>query len=72
MKDVLGVVAATMPDAVTTRGMAIDVEVRGELTKGMSVVDARAQAKKSNVDLAIDVQVPRVREYIDRILRQSR
>jgi inosine-uridine nucleoside N-ribohydrolase len=73
LKDVLGVVAAALPEVVTTRSMAIDVEVRGELTKGMSVVDARANpAKPTNVDLAIDVQVPRVRDYINRMLGRAR
>jgi inosine-uridine nucleoside N-ribohydrolase len=73
LKDVLGVVAAAHPELLTTRTLAVDVEVRGELTKGMSVVDARPQpARSPNVDLAIDVQVPHVREYIHRILGQSR
>jgi inosine-uridine nucleoside N-ribohydrolase len=73
LKDVLGVAAAAMPDVITTRSMPVDVEIGGELTKGMSVVDARSYSdQKRNVDLATDVHVPRIREYIDRILRASR
>lgn len=72
LKDVLGVVAATMPGALSTRSMFVDVEVRGELTRGMSVVDARPHAHpKANVDLAISVDVSAVREYIGRLLNDT-
>src|SRR5437763_3059078 len=41
LKDVLGVIALTRPAALATRQFPVDVETRGELTRGMSVVDAR-------------------------------
>src|SRR5205085_6012606 len=41
LKDVLGVVAASVPTGVTTEAHHVDVETRGDLTRGMTVVDAR-------------------------------
>src|SRR5205085_10350097 len=41
LKDVLGIVAVAEPSALTTRPMPADVETKGELTRGMSVFDAR-------------------------------
>jgi inosine-uridine nucleoside N-ribohydrolase len=72
LKDVLGVAAVSLPNVLTTKSLPIDVETRGELTRGMSVVDARAeQHGKANVDLAVGVEVPAVREYIHRILKRT-
>jgi purine nucleosidase len=72
LKDVLGVAAVTMPNVLTTKPLAVDVETRGELTRGMSVVDARTeQPAKANVDLAVGVEVPAVRDYIRRILSRT-
>jgi inosine-uridine nucleoside N-ribohydrolase len=72
LKDVLGVVAASHPAMVSTRPMSVDVETRGELTRGMTVVDARPQTRaKPNVDLAVGVDVTAVRDYIDQTLRRS-
>jgi inosine-uridine nucleoside N-ribohydrolase len=69
LKDVLGVAAVALPGAISTRPLAVDVETRGELTRGMSVVDARPTAPKPNVDLAVGVDVQAVRDYMARILR---
>ena len=50
LKDVLGVAAVAMPAKFTFESHYVDVELRGELTKGMSVVDARpAPASTANV-----------------------
>ena len=70
LKDVLGVVAVALPGRSSTRPMAVDVETRGELTRGMSVVDARP-GPKPNVDLAVGVDVQAVRDYMTRILRST-
>ncbi len=54
----------------TTRLVAADVEVRGELTRGMSVFDTRwASSAKPNVELATGVDVQAVRQYIQRTLK---
>lgn len=70
LKDVIGVVAAAVPSALETKPMAVDVETRGELTRGMSVVDSRRnRTALSNVEMAVDVDVSAVRDYITRVLR---
>jgi inosine-uridine nucleoside N-ribohydrolase len=72
MKDVLGVVATALPGALTTRPMVVDVETRGELTRGMSVVDSRAHVRNQpNVELAVGVDVTGVRDYIGGLLRET-
>jgi inosine-uridine nucleoside N-ribohydrolase len=72
LKDVLAVVAVSLPGALTTKPMIVDVETRGDLTRGMSVVDARPQAQgTANVDLAVAVDVPAVRDYMGRILHST-
>jgi inosine-uridine nucleoside N-ribohydrolase len=70
LKDVLGVVAVALPGALSTRHLHVDVETRGELTRGMSVVDHRPlTTARANVDLAVGVDSEAVRSYIDRVLR---
>jgi purine nucleosidase len=55
---------------LTARPASVDVETRGELTRGMLVVDTRPEHKSEpNVDMAIAIDVEAVREYIDRVLR---
>jgi inosine-uridine nucleoside N-ribohydrolase len=72
LKDVLGVVAVSLRGVVGTRPMAVDVETRGELTRGMSVVDVRwTTTAKPNVELAMGVDVQAVRDYIKRTLTLS-
>jgi inosine-uridine nucleoside N-ribohydrolase len=71
LKDVLGVVALALSNALTVKPMVVDVETRGELTRGMSVIDTRRlHSATPNLDLAVDVNVPTVREYISRTLGQ--
>jgi inosine-uridine nucleoside N-ribohydrolase len=72
LKDVLGLVAVVMPEALTIKEVAVDVETRGELTRGMTVIDVRPERKgQANIDLAVDLDVRPVRQYIDRVLRQT-
>ncbi len=69
LQDVLGLIPLVMPKALTTRPVAADVEPRGELTRGMSVFDVRwGSTAKQNIELATGVDVPAVRQYIQRIL----
>jgi purine nucleosidase len=52
--------------------MPVDVETRGELTRGMSVIDARPEpAAAPNVQLATGVDGGAVRTYIRAILDRS-
>ena len=69
LKDVLGVVAAGLPDALQTRHMRVDVETRGELTRGMAVFDERPWSQaKPNVDLVYEADTAAVRRYLNRVL----
>jgi inosine-uridine nucleoside N-ribohydrolase len=67
LKDVLGIVAVSLPSALTTRPMKVDVEVRGELTRGMTVVDTRA-GTTPNVEMAVGVDSTLVRQYVKQML----
>jgi inosine-uridine nucleoside N-ribohydrolase len=72
LKDVLGIAAVALPGAVSVKPMAVDVETRGELTRGMSVVDSRSGGTaRPNVDLAIGADVEAVRRYVERILSSA-
>lgn len=72
LKDVLGVLAVAQQGALKTRPMAVDVEVRGELTRGMSVVDQRPwERPETNVEVAVEVDGKAVRAYMDRVLQAA-
>jgi inosine-uridine nucleoside N-ribohydrolase len=72
LKDVLGIAALVVPEALRTRSVSVDVELRGELTRGMSVVDQRPwRSATTNVHLAVEVDSQAVRAYIDRILQRA-
>ena len=72
LKDVLGIVAAALPGTVTSEAHYVDVESRGELTRGMTVVDTRPQpAGPANARVVNDVAVADVRHYMERILKQA-
>lgn len=72
LKDVLGIIALGRPSALTMRHLHVDVETRGQLTRGMSVVDARVDSNaRPNVHLAVDVDVSAVRDYIDDSLHRA-
>lgn len=72
LKDVLGVIAVAMPQALETRSVTVDVEARGELTRGMLVIDQRSWLHPhSNADLVHHVDGQGVRDYIFRILAKG-
>jgi inosine-uridine nucleoside N-ribohydrolase len=69
LQDVLGILAVVQPEILTLRPAVVDVETRGELTRGMSVFDVRwGAAAKPNVDVATGVDLSGVRQYIARTL----
>jgi inosine-uridine nucleoside N-ribohydrolase len=69
LQDVMGLVALTLPGSIRTRRVVVDVETRGELTRGMSVFDVRwSCTTKPNVEVVTDVEVPSARQYILRTL----
>jgi inosine-uridine nucleoside N-ribohydrolase len=70
--DVLGAVALARPGTITTHPAHVDVETRGELTSGMSVIDLSPRPPSAaNVELATDVDVGAVRMYIKDVLASS-
>lgn len=70
LKDVLGVAAVALPGCVTAESRVADVETKGELTKGMLVVDARKQpVGLPNVQVGVEAAVGEIRQYIDRVLK---
>ncbi len=72
LKDVLGIVAAVRPDTLTREEFPIDVETRGQLTRGMTVIDARPnRSSRANARLVTNVSVAEVRHYIQSILRTA-
>jgi inosine-uridine nucleoside N-ribohydrolase len=72
LKDVLGTVAVAVPGAVSSEPHHIDVETRGELTRGMTVIDARAAPGRApNARLATGVAVADVRGYILKTLKHA-
>lgn len=70
LKDVLGVCVLACREAFQARPMTVDVETRGELTRGMLVVDLTPHRAPPNVDMVIDVHIPTVREHLHRIFRR--
>src|SRR5437868_2059221 len=65
LKDVLGTVAVSVAGCVSSEPHYVDVETRGDLTRGMTVVDARqGRTAAVNARLATGVAVPEVRAYI--------
>ena len=72
LQDVLGIVAVAQPGLLTTKPIYVDVETRGELTRGMTIFDTRwACAAKPNVDVAVGVDVKGVRTYISDVLERA-
>jgi inosine-uridine nucleoside N-ribohydrolase len=72
LKDVLGILAVAHPEAIKTKPMPVDVETRGDLTRGMMVVDQRPwRSGGANVNLAIEVDIQAVRDYIGHTLGRA-
>jgi inosine-uridine nucleoside N-ribohydrolase len=70
---VVGLAALACPSAFTTRPIPADVERRGDLTRGMSVFDTRwATPARPNIDLATDVDLAMVRQYLLQTLSAAR
>jgi inosine-uridine nucleoside N-ribohydrolase len=72
LKDVLGVAAVALPGSVTTEDRVADVETKGELTRGMLVVDSRrTTVGRPNAQVGIDAAVGEIRQYIGRVLKNA-
>ncbi len=72
LKDVLGIAAVALPGAIVTEERCIDIETRGELTRGMLVVDARKlPACRPNALVGVEAAIGEIRQYVDRILKSA-
>ena len=71
LKDVLAVAAVSLPGSVQAEERHVDIETRGEITRGMMVVDTRKSAGRPNAQVGIEVAVGEIRQYIDRILEAA-
>ena len=72
LNDVLAVAVASRPGSVASHPAVVDVETRGELTRGMSVFDSRwGITTRPNVDVVTTVDVQAVRGYILKTLQRE-
>ena len=70
LKDVLGVAALALPGCITTETRPADVETKGELTRGMLVVDSRKNpGTMPDVRVGVDAAIGEIRQYIERVLK---
>ena len=74
MHDPLAIGAAIDPTLITTKPVAADVEISGELTRGMTVADWRGLWKRGpNAQVALEVDAPRfLRAFFDAMERLAR
>ena len=71
MHDPLAVAVALDPSLVTTKALPVDVETRGELTRGQTLADFRGTPGRIGVALEVDAQRFR-RDYLAAIARLAR
>jgi len=72
LKDVLGIALISKPEYFTMESRIADVETRGDITRGMFVVDARkTPVGLPNVEIATDCNIAEVRNYFTHILREA-
>jgi purine nucleosidase len=68
MHDPLAVAVALDPSLVVTRALPVDVETRGELTRGQTLADFRGAAGR--IGVALEVDAPRFRaDYLAAVER---
>jgi purine nucleosidase len=70
--DTVALLSVTSPELFRTQPMAGDVETKGELTTGATVFDRRrVPAWRCNMDVAVDMNAPKVVEKIVHYLDQA-
>ncbi len=66
---VTGVAAVSMSECFTTESLMVDIEIQGELTRGMSVVDARwSSLGSANVDLVVEMNAGLIHDSLMQLL----
>jgi inosine-uridine nucleoside N-ribohydrolase len=72
LKDVLAVAAIALPGSIGVEDKCVDIETKGELTRGMLVVDERKHGVgPPNVHLAHEAAIGEIRQWMERILKQA-
>jgi inosine-uridine nucleoside N-ribohydrolase len=70
--EAVAVAAAIHPEFVTTEPLPVDVEVEGALTYGATVIDRRPRTlDRPNMDVAVDINVRAVTEFIQSGLQRG-
>lgn len=64
LADAFGVACAVNPVWFKSRPASVDVETRGELTRGMAVIDQRRQRKAPNVDWVYEADLTAIRGWL--------
>jgi inosine-uridine nucleoside N-ribohydrolase len=72
LPEVVALAAAVQPRLFDSEMMAVDIELEGRLTRGMTVIDRRSTSQwKRNVAVATDVDTQGVLDYLSRVLGAS-
>ncbi len=70
LREVVALAAVVRPSLFRLQPLQVDVEVQGELTRGMTVFERRAHlSAKSNAAVALDVDAQGVVDYMTRLLQ---
>lgn len=72
LPEVLAVASVAHPELFELTPMTIDIELQGELTRGMTVFDRRGLPHwKENVEVITDAELTGVNDYMLRLIRSS-
>jgi inosine-uridine nucleoside N-ribohydrolase len=72
LDELVALAAVSRPRLCETRSLSVDVETRGELTRGMTVFDRRGIPRwQANIDAALDVDAQGVLDYLSSIVAGS-
>jgi inosine-uridine nucleoside N-ribohydrolase len=72
LHEVVALAAISQPRLFERRAMAMEIETRGEVTRGMTVFDRRGVPQwQTNIDVLTEVDVQGVIDYVNNILKRS-
>lgn len=70
LREVVALAAVARPDLVRTQALTVDVELQGDLTRGMTVFERRPHcAEKANAAVAVEVDAQGVIDYMTKLLQ---
>ncbi len=71
LRELAALAYITHPRYFETQRMVVDVETRGELTRGMTVFDRRTTGQwQTNIDVVVDVDTRGVLDYLTDVLKR--